>query len=56
MRCWPQQVGLGVLGVVTEVTLRCVPKHDLIEHTYVATRNHVKEHHRCEKAAFESQL
>jgi len=39
------KVGLGVLGVVTEVTLRCVPKHDLIEHTYVATRNHVKEHH-----------
>lgn len=27
------RVGLGALGVLVEVTLRCVPAHDLLEHT-----------------------
>lgn len=31
------RVGLGALGVVAEVTLQCVPAHQLLEHTYVST-------------------
>ncbi len=31
------RVGLGSLGVVSEVTLQCVPAHHLLEHTYVST-------------------
>ena len=31
------RVGLGCLGVVSEVTLQCVPAHHLLEHTYVST-------------------
>lgn len=40
------KVGLGALGVVCEVTLQCVPAHELLEHTFVRTRDWVKEHHR----------
>jgi L-galactono-1,4-lactone dehydrogenase len=29
------RVGLGALGVVSELTLQCVPAHELREHTYV---------------------
>ena len=39
------RVGLGSLGVVTEVTLQCVPAHELVEHTYVATSNEVRKQH-----------
>lgn len=28
------KTGLGSLGVVTELTLRCIPKHDLMEYTF----------------------
>ncbi|KAF5204327.1 L-galactono-1,4-lactone dehydrogenase 1 protein [Thalictrum thalictroides] len=28
--------GLGALGVVAEVTIQCVEKHELIEHTFVS--------------------
>lgn len=39
------RVGLGSLGVVTEVTLQCVPAHELVEHTYVTTSNEVRRQH-----------
>ena len=29
------RVGLGALGVVTQLTLQCVPAHRLVERTYV---------------------
>ena len=29
------RVGLGALGVVSEVTLQLVPAHQLLEHTYI---------------------
>ena len=32
------KVGLGCLGVVSEVTMRCIPAHNLVEHTYVLSR------------------
>ena len=31
------RVGLGALGIVTDVTLQCVPVHRLLEHTFVAS-------------------
>lgn len=31
------RVGLGALGVVSEVTLQLMPEHQLMEHTYVAS-------------------
>ena len=31
------RVGLGALGVVSEVTLQLGPSHQLLEHTYVAS-------------------
>lgn len=36
------KVGLGCLGVVTELTLQCIPVHNLVEHTFVLTRNDAK--------------
>ncbi|KAL3136486.1 hypothetical protein ABBQ38_005740 [Trebouxia sp. C0009 RCD-2024] len=39
------RVGLGSLGVVTEVTLQCVPAHELVEHTYVTTSNELRQQH-----------
>ena len=39
------RVGLGSLGVVTEVTLQCVPAHELVEHTYVATSDEIRRNH-----------
>ena len=39
------KVGLGALGVVSSVTLQCVPRHRLVERTFVATRAEVKTHH-----------
>ena len=38
------KVGLGCLGVVTEVTLQCVPAHKLVERTFVTTVDEVKKH------------
>jgi L-galactono-1,4-lactone dehydrogenase len=32
------RVGLGCLGVVVEVTMECIPAHQLVEHTFVLTR------------------
>lgn len=32
---YPKQVGLGSLGVVSELTLQCIPQHQLLEKTYV---------------------
>jgi L-galactono-1,4-lactone dehydrogenase len=47
------RLGLGALGVVTEVTLRCVPRHQLVEETAVITRADAREGHaerlRCNK-------
>ena len=31
------RVGLGALGVVSEVTLQLGPSHQLLEHTYVTS-------------------
>ena len=39
------KVGLGCLGVVTEVTLQCVPAHKLVERTIVASVKEVKRNH-----------
>lgn len=36
------KVGLGCLGVVTEVTMKCIPSHNLLEHTYVLSRAEAK--------------
>lgn len=40
-----EQVGLGALGVVTEVTIKCVKRHQLLESTSVMTRAEVKSNH-----------
>jgi L-galactono-1,4-lactone dehydrogenase len=37
------KVGLGCLGVVAEVTMQCIPAHNLVEHTYVLTRKEARE-------------
>jgi L-galactono-1,4-lactone dehydrogenase len=37
------KVGLGCLGVVSEVTMKVVPAHNLLEHTFVLTRSEAKE-------------
>jgi L-galactono-1,4-lactone dehydrogenase len=37
------KVGLGCLGVVVEVTMKCIPAHYLREHTFVLTRQEAKE-------------
>jgi len=39
------RVGLGCLGVVAEVTLQCVPRHRLVERTFVATPAEVHRQH-----------
>ena len=39
------KVGLGCLGVVTEVTLQCVPAHKLVQHTFTETREGVARRH-----------
>lgn len=36
------KVGLGCLGVVVEVTMKCIPSHRLVEHTFVLTRTEAK--------------
>lgn len=39
------RVGLGCFGVVSEVTLQCVPAHKLVEKTFVASAKEVKRQH-----------
>lgn len=38
-------MGLGLFGVVSEVTIQCVPAHQLLERTYVQTRAEVEATH-----------
>ena len=48
------KVGLGWLGVVSEVTIQCVKAHKLVQHTYVETREgiaKVSKHARKQAAA-----
>ena len=40
------RVGLGCLGVVAELTLQCVPSHQLLQQTHVMTRKQVHAQHR----------
>jgi len=39
------RVGLGALGVVAEVTLKCVPAHQLHERTWVSTMADIEKQH-----------
>jgi L-galactono-1,4-lactone dehydrogenase len=39
------RTALGLLGVVAEVTLQCVPAHLLVEKTFVASHADVRKHH-----------
>eukprot|EP00798_Chlamydomonas_sp_ICE-L_P020691 gene20691-27490_t len=39
------KVGLGGLGVVTELTLQCVPRHELVEKTFTVSTSEVKKNH-----------
>jgi len=39
------KVGLGLLGVVSEVTLQCVPAHRLVQHTFTETREGIRRRH-----------
>ncbi|KAK4771622.1 hypothetical protein SAY87_032154 [Trapa incisa] len=38
--------GIGGLGVVAEVTLQCVDRHELVEHTSVSTMKEIKKNHK----------
>ncbi|KAJ4970718.1 hypothetical protein NE237_003817 [Protea cynaroides] len=38
--------GLGGLGVVAEVTIQCVERHELVEHTFVSNINEIKKNHK----------
>ncbi|EXB93993.1 L-galactono-1,4-lactone dehydrogenase [Morus notabilis] len=38
--------GLGGLGVVAEVTLQCVERQELVEHTAISTMEEVKKNHK----------
>ena len=40
------KVGLGSLGVVTELTLKCIPSLDLVEHTNIKSRKSISPGHR----------
>ena len=40
------RVGLGCLGVVSELTIQCVPSHELLQHTQVMTRCQVHQQHK----------
>jgi len=39
------RVGLGALGVVSEVTIQCVPAHKLVQHTFTDTRAGIAARH-----------
>lgn len=38
--------GLGGLGIVAEITLQCVPRHKLVEHTFVSNIKEVRKKHK----------
>ncbi|KAK6945194.1 FAD linked oxidase, N-terminal [Dillenia turbinata] len=38
--------GLGGLGVVAEVTIQCVERHELVEHTVVSDMKEIKKNHK----------
>ncbi|KAH9329555.1 hypothetical protein KI387_001663 [Taxus chinensis] len=38
--------GLGGLGIVAEITLQCVPSHQLVEHTFVSNIKEVRKKHK----------
>ncbi|KAK6941733.1 FAD linked oxidase, N-terminal [Dillenia turbinata] len=38
--------GLGGLGVVAEVTIQCVDRHELVEHTFVSDMKEIKKNHK----------
>ncbi|KAL9256580.1 L-galactono-1,4-lactone dehydrogenase, mitochondrial-like protein [Drosera capensis] len=38
--------GLGGLGVIAEVTLQCVNRHELVEHTYISNLKEIKKNHK----------
>lgn len=38
--------GLGGLGVVSEVTLQCVDRQQLVEHTYISNMEEIKKNHK----------
>lgn len=38
--------GLGGLGVVAEVTLQCVERQELVEHTFVSNLKEIKKNHK----------
>ncbi|CAN4109169.1 unnamed protein product [Withania somnifera] len=38
--------GLGGLGVVAEVTLQCVERQELVEHTFLSNMKDIKKHHK----------
>ncbi|CAK7342734.1 unnamed protein product [Dovyalis caffra] len=40
------RVGLGGLGVVAEVTLQCVERQELVEHTFVSNMKDIKKNHK----------
>ncbi|XP_074276778.1 L-galactono-1,4-lactone dehydrogenase, mitochondrial [Silene latifolia] len=40
------RVGLGGLGVVAEVTLQCVDRQELVEHTYISNMSEIKKNHK----------
>lgn len=38
--------GLGGLGVVAEVTIQCVERQELVEHTTVSNMEEIKKNHK----------
>ncbi|KAM7270638.1 hypothetical protein ACFE04_029852 [Oxalis oulophora] len=40
------RVGLGGLGVVAEVTLQCVERQELVEHTFISNMQEIKKNHK----------
>ncbi|XP_050227057.1 L-galactono-1,4-lactone dehydrogenase, mitochondrial [Mercurialis annua] len=40
------RAGLGGLGVVAEVTLQCVERQELVEHTYMSNMKDIKKNHK----------
>ena len=46
------RVGLGALGVISEVTLQCVDNHKLREDTFVLTRKQIRARHQTLLAAY----
>lgn len=38
--------GLGGLGVVAEVTIQCVERQELAEHTFISNMEEIKKNHK----------